>query len=119
MLAGSVLLEMVTSSPARMLRLPDAGRIAVGRPADLLVVPAAQESAAAALLRADRSRITLVTIGGRPLVGTRLMRKAFDARCVASVGAVVDGADRLLARHVARRLTRSRISEPGLQLADS
>jgi len=115
----AALLDMVTSSPARMLRLPEAGRIESNVPADLIVIPAVGDTAGESLLRSERSEITLVMVGGLALVGAAQMRSAFEARCVSPLPGAIDGVERLFARHLARRIARSPIVEPGVQITSS
>ena len=62
------LVRMVTVNPAEQLRLCEAGRIAPGLPADLLVIRRLSDDPARALLAATRKDVLLVTIAGRPLV---------------------------------------------------
>lgn len=116
------LLGMVTTSAAHVLRLPEAGRIAVGVPADLVVVAAALgtsggEAPGAALLSASRASLGLVTIAGRPLTGAVSMQRVFTARRTITMRATVDGVDRLIDRALGRRLAASPIAEPGVQVS--
>jgi cytosine/adenosine deaminase-related metal-dependent hydrolase len=108
------LLRMVTVTPARMLNLPHGGRIEVGEPADLLVVPPLGEEAATALLATTRRDVMLVTIGGDPIVGAPALRAAFGARRTVARTAVVDGAERLVSARLARAIARCPIEEPGV-----
>ncbi len=110
------LLRMVTSNAARLLRVPEAGRIAPGLPADLIVIPPLAEDPAHALLALDRSRIRLVTVSGRPLVGALDLSSVFTARRVATARAKLDGQARILDGSLARRLRASALAEPGLEL---
>lgn len=110
------LLRMVTVNAARLLRVPDAGRLSPGLPADLIVIPPLAEDPPHALLALDRSRIRLVVVGGRPLVGAPELSPVFAARRVATAGAKLDGRERILDGAVARRLRASSLPEPGLVL---
>ncbi len=107
-------LRMVTTSAARILRLDQAGVIAQGAPADLLVLPPGETGAAEALLRVSRSDVTLVVIGGTPLVGSPAMAAAFRARALAAVPIAIDGRVRLVARRLARAIAACPIREPGV-----
>ena len=111
------LLPMVTSVPARILRLPDAGRIAVGHPADLVVVPPGKNLAADALLAASRRDLALVTLAGQPVVASPALRTVFDARATSAQPVLVDGAERLAASRLARAIARCPIKEPGVECA--
>jgi cytosine/adenosine deaminase-related metal-dependent hydrolase len=108
------LLRMVTSTPARLLRLPHAGRLAVGVPADLCVVPARDGDAAGALLATTRRDLELVVVGGRPAVGAAAMASVFAARRVTSRTISVDGFGKLADASLVRRISRSSIDEPGV-----
>jgi cytosine/adenosine deaminase-related metal-dependent hydrolase len=108
------LLRMVTTTPARMLKLPHGGRIELGEPADLLVVPPLATDAAAALLATTRQDVMLVTIGGDPVVGTSSVRGAFAARRTPTAPIVVDGSERLASARLARAIARCPIPEPGV-----
>lgn len=108
------LLRMVTSSAASALRLDDGGTIAVGQPADLLVIPPKDASPSAALLRCSRAELSLVVRRGTPLVGEPGMAAAFDARCVHVRDLMVDGARRLAQAALVRRIERCTIQEPGV-----
>jgi cytosine/adenosine deaminase-related metal-dependent hydrolase len=108
------LLRMVTTTPARMLNLPHGGRIEVGEPADLLVVPPLGEDAATALLATTRRDVMLVTIGGDPIVGAPPLRGAFAARRTPVARALVDGTERLVSARLARAIARCPIEEPGV-----
>jgi cytosine/adenosine deaminase-related metal-dependent hydrolase len=110
------LLRMVTSAPARMLRLTHAGRIAAGSPADLLVVPPRASSAAASLLALHRSATALVTVGGRPLVADPSFASIFTGRRMAARPIVVDGSVRLASARLARQIERCAIQEPGVEV---
>jgi cytosine/adenosine deaminase-related metal-dependent hydrolase len=114
-LASSELLRAVTTTPASVLRLGDAGRIAVGAPADLLVLPALADEPADALLAARRADISLVTINGRPLVGSPRLRPVFAARRAGVRPIVVDGRDRLADARLGWAIARSPIREPGVE----
>jgi cytosine/adenosine deaminase-related metal-dependent hydrolase len=108
------LLRMVTTTPARLLRLPYGGRIDVGEPADLLVVPPLAGDAATALLATTRRDVLLVTIGGDPVVGTPSVRGAFAARRTSTAPIVVDGSERLASARLAQAIARCPITEPGV-----
>ncbi|HJS74871.1 MAG TPA: amidohydrolase family protein [Vicinamibacteria bacterium] len=110
------LLRMVTANGASLLKVPRAGRIAPGLPADLLVIPPLAPDPAEALLRLDRSRIRLVAVAGRPVVGAPEMRAAFEARRVPAAKATLDGEARVLDAMLVRRIQSSKVAEPGLKV---
>jgi hypothetical protein len=100
---------------ARVLHLADAGRIAVGAPADLVVVPPGRKDAAESLLVAARRDLQLVMIGGRPLIGAPALFRLFTARGATARRLVVDGMDRLAETALARAIARCPIAEPGVE----
>src|SRR6185503_7347757 len=65
--SAAELLRMVTTSAAALLRQPRSGRLTVGGPADLIVIPPFDDEQAAALLKTARRDVRLVTVGGRPI----------------------------------------------------
>jgi cytosine/adenosine deaminase-related metal-dependent hydrolase len=110
------LLRMVTANAANLLRVPEAGRLSPGLPADLIVIPPLTEDPAHALLALDRSQIRLVIVGGRPLVGAPELSSVFAARQVATAKATLDGQARILDAALARRIRASSLAEPRLEL---
>lgn len=108
------LLDMVTASGADVLRLDDAGRIRVGAPADLTVLPAAGRTAAEALLACRRADIALVLRGGTPVVCEPGLRRAFECRGIHVRQIEVDGTPHLMEAGLAKRLARCLIDEPGV-----
>ena len=111
----SELLRMVTTAPARLLRLPDAGRLAEGTAADMVIVPAKKDAVAEALIESSRSDITLVTIAGRPMIGAPSFAPVFRARGTRARPIVVDGVDRIAEARLARSIARCPIREPGVE----
>jgi cytosine/adenosine deaminase-related metal-dependent hydrolase len=115
-IAARELLRMVTTTPARILQLQEAGRVAIGCPADLVVVPSAKGDPADALLATSRRDISLVMIDGRPLVGSPAFETVFGARRSKTRPIVVDGAERVAEAGLARAIARCPITEPGVEL---
>lgn len=107
-------LRMVTTAGARVLQLSDAGEIAVGQPADLLVVPGTHASAAESLVHARRADVSLVTIGGQPKVADRRLCGVFRGRGVEARPIIVDGTEHVADAALARDIARSPIQEPGV-----
>ena len=110
----SELLHMVTTTPARLLRLPHAGRLVPGVPADLVVIPRLGDDPATSLLATPRSQLHLVVVGGQPLVGDLDSSPVFAARRVRPHRGRLDGVDRLFDAALARRVAEASIREPGL-----
>jgi cytosine/adenosine deaminase-related metal-dependent hydrolase len=116
---AAALLRMVTSSAAEVLRMGDAGRLALGAPADLTVIPALASTAATSLLACRRADVALVVRRGTPVVGALDLRAAFEARRIHVRGIDVDGVPRLIQAGLARRLARCSIAEPGVRTVES
>jgi len=112
----AALLAMVTAHAAALLRLPQAGRLAPGLPADALVL-AAPAGTLAGALAAGRAAVGLVLVGGRALYGAPEFAPAFAATGVQASPVCVDGRDMLLARWIVERTRRAAVREPGLELA--
>ena len=112
--APDVLLRMVTTWAAQLLRLEDAGGLRVGAAADLLVIPALADSPAEALLRCRRSEVSLVVRKGTPLVGEPALARAFEAGRIQTRRIDVDGCARIAQAALARRIERCLIREPGV-----
>ncbi|HYM25796.1 MAG TPA: amidohydrolase family protein, partial [Vicinamibacterales bacterium] len=111
---ASDLLAMVTTNAADLIRQPRAGRIAVGGPADLIVVPARAEEAGESLLGAERRDLQLVVVGGRPLIADDAFVAAFGSRRVAPRAAYVDSYRKLMDPALAARIAACPIAEPGV-----
>jgi amidohydrolase family protein len=107
-------LRMVTTAAAHVLKLVDAGAIAVDQPADLLVIPGTHATAAESLVHARRADVLLVTIGGRPRVADRRLCGVFRARGLEPRPITVDGTDHVADARLARDIARSPIQEPGV-----
>jgi len=108
------LLAMVTTRAAALLRQPRAGRIAIGSPADLVVIPGGASDAAEALLAATRRRIRLVVVDGRPLVADPDLAPVFEARRITRRWLQVDEASKTAESGLARRIALCPIREPGV-----
>ena len=113
------ILSMVTTSAARMLRLPASGRIAPGLAADLLILPPLAEMASQALLAAERNDVWLSVIGGRPVYGAPEAAELFSARGVEARQVYVDEKLKLMEGALVRHLEHSPIGEPGVRPAGS
>jgi cytosine/adenosine deaminase-related metal-dependent hydrolase len=108
------LLRMVTTAPARVLKLQEAGHIRVGQAADLLVIPAAQDTAAGSLLLTTRASVRLVAIGGQPLVADRRFSRIFRARGTDARSIAIDDTEHLADASIANEIAKCPIHEPGV-----
>jgi cytosine/adenosine deaminase-related metal-dependent hydrolase len=111
------LLGMVTDRAAALLRQPRFGRIAIGVPADLVVIPPLASEPAAALLETTRRDVRLVVVDGRPLVGDLSLVDVFVARRVTPRPLRVDAVPKLVDSGLARRIAGCPIAEPGVSAA--
>lgn len=114
-ISAEELLRMVTEVAARILRLADAGRIALGLPADLVVLPPIGSTPAEALVRSARRDVALVTMGGRPVLGCPTLSAVFVARRTPAQPVSIDEAERLVSCRLAHAIARCPIEEPGVE----
>jgi cytosine/adenosine deaminase-related metal-dependent hydrolase len=107
------LLAMVTTRASALLR-QRTGRLTVGAPADLVVIPGIAGDAGQSLLAATRRSIRLVVVDGRPLVADPDLAPVFDARRVTRRLVRVDDAPKAAESGLARRIAGCPIREPGV-----
>jgi cytosine/adenosine deaminase-related metal-dependent hydrolase len=112
--SAAELLRMVTTGAAALLRQPRLGRLVVGGPADLVVIPPFADAPGDALLQTTRRDVRLVMVAGRPLVGDPDMAVVFRARRVKLRPLRVDAAPKLADSGLVRRLAGCPIVEPGV-----
>ncbi len=118
-LPGEQLLPLVTTSPARLLRLTDGGRgrIRVGWQADLVLLPPARGGdPASQLLELTRADLRLVMIAGRPVVADPDLEPLFDVTRTPARRVTLDGVDKLMAGRLVEQLHSSSLGEGGLTL---
>lgn len=109
------LLAMVTTNAASVLRLPRAGRLQVGDPADLVVLSPTAGSPAETLIETTRRSLALVVVGGRPMIGDPRFAPLFRSRGVNTRTVVIDGVEKIADSGIARRIAASPIQEPGVR----
>ncbi len=109
------LLRMVTVDAAALLRLPDAGELRPGAAADLIVLPKGSPEPLDGIL-SERSRIRLILLCGRAVIGNADMMPAFAAAKVPWAAVRLDGKEKLMAKTLADRLKRCAVCEPGFEL---
>jgi cytosine/adenosine deaminase-related metal-dependent hydrolase len=110
------LVRAATVDGARVLRLPDAGRLTVGASADLTVLQRLSADPFETAVSAARVDVRLTMVDGRPLVADPAWAAIFPSRR-ATTPVRVDGVLRLLAEPIARRTRGLTLQEPGLELA--
>lgn len=106
--------QMVSETPANLFRLPVSGRLSIGFPADLLVIPYVHTDPFEALVTCSRKDILLVTINGQPHYGTSHFSDFFDMLNVKTADIEVDGSKKLLAATWANVLRDCSLSETGV-----
>jgi cytosine/adenosine deaminase-related metal-dependent hydrolase len=109
----ATLQSLVTETGAALLRLSDRGALRPGLRADLLVLPAA-----AGLGNATRADVRMLMIDGIIRYGDgECARWASPKMAWANV--LVDGVPKVLDMRIAKRLSRARATEPGLELSNA
>ena len=111
------LVRCVTSDAAAVLRLRDAGVLATGRRADLTVLRRRAADPFASVVSSTRADVRLTMSGGEPMFGDSEMQRVFVARRQRHTHAWVNGAERLLASWIARRVSAMALREPGLEVS--
>lgn len=112
-LSAEGLTRTVLTGAARLLRLPYAGRLAPGLPADLTVIKPIEPDPYDALVSAHRADVRLTMVDGRACVGEPELRRVFDATGVSVIAAVLDATPRLLAHWIGKHVRRMQLQEPG------
>jgi cytosine/adenosine deaminase-related metal-dependent hydrolase len=103
---------IVGEAAARLLRLSDRGALRVGTLADLLVLPSKMP-----LCRATRADVRMVMVGGIMRYGDVEYGQVLPQPAgLADVH--VDGAAKVLDQKLVTFLTRSRVREPGVEIAE-
>jgi cytosine/adenosine deaminase-related metal-dependent hydrolase len=116
-LSSEGLARTVTTGAARLLRLDDRGRLVTGATADLVVLRPLAPCPYDSLVSATRSDVRLTMIGGKACLGEPSLAKAFTAAGVASLPAHVDGAARIVASWIGKRVAQMQLREPGFEVA--
>ncbi|MGE0811906.1 MAG: amidohydrolase family protein [Vicinamibacterales bacterium] len=111
------LTRLVTSGAAALLRLPEAGRLAPGAPADLVVLGGSDGDPYDVVVGASRGDVRLTMIGGLPAVAEPGLREVFDATRTPALEARLDGAPRIVAEWIGRRARALGAVEPGFEVA--
>lgn len=106
----------VTTGAAQLLRLPSAGRIAAGAPADLIVMKASETCPFDTLTSASRSDVRLTMVDGKPVIGEPALWKVFDAAVVNVADVTLDGSPRIIAKWIADHVSGMRLQENGFQV---
>lgn len=109
--------RIVLTGAARLLRLPDAGRLAIGVPADLTIIKPLEPDPYDTLVGAARGDVRLVMIDGRACVGEPWLQPVFDATGVVAMPATLDETPRLVAQWIGAHVRRMALQEPGFEVS--
>lgn len=115
-LSAEGLSRTVTAGAAQLLRLQAGGRLTVGAPADVTVLRPIEACPFETLVTASRGDVRLTMIDGEPGVAEPSLLAVFKATGVDSSAAELDGSPRLIARWVARHVSRMQLQEPGFEV---
>jgi cytosine/adenosine deaminase-related metal-dependent hydrolase len=115
-LSAEGVVRAATSGAAAVLKLADAGDLAPGQPADLVVMQSTAADPFDAVARARRTDVRLVLRGGQPLVADPALASGVGTAAGTMVTAWVDGQPRVIAPWIARRVRRMQLREPGLEV---
>ncbi|HZR23385.1 MAG TPA: amidohydrolase family protein [Vicinamibacterales bacterium] len=117
MIERANLLPMVTTTAANVIRQPQLGRLQVGGPADLILVPRVGHDPIDAVLATSRRDLDLVVLAGRVMTAGLAHRNIFAARRVTPQVAVVDEVSKYVDPVLATRIAACSIHEPGVSVA--
>ncbi len=92
-----VLVDMLTTNAAKAMCLPDAGEIAEGKTADLLLIDGNSANPWASLTHADYADVMLVIADGAPRYGDIAFQPVFDAMKIPYQTILVKGARKIIA----------------------
>jgi cytosine/adenosine deaminase-related metal-dependent hydrolase len=106
---------MVTTDAARILRLPEAGSLRIGAPADLAVIPPGRTDGFRWVLELGRAQLRLVMIGGRPRFADPDLQAVFAAAGIPAGRFCLDGREKVMDVALLKRLMRLPAWEPGIE----
>jgi cytosine/adenosine deaminase-related metal-dependent hydrolase len=112
-LSAEGLCRTVAAGAAGLLRLPHGGRLTIGAPADLVVMPRNESCPYDTLVGATRQDVRLTMVDGQPRVSQPALAAVFEATKTAAVRATLDGSTRLIARWIGRHVAKMALQEPG------
>lgn len=92
-----VLVDMLTTNAAKAMCLPDAGEIAEGKTADLLLIDGNATNPWASLTHADYADVMLVIADGQPRYGDIAFQPVFEAMKIPHQTILVKGARKIIA----------------------
>jgi cytosine/adenosine deaminase-related metal-dependent hydrolase len=115
-LSAEGLARTVTTGAASLLRVPSAGRVVPGAPADLTIVRPLAPCPFDSLVAAGRGDLRMTMIDGKPCVAEPALAPAFIATGVPTMSARLDGNARLVARWIGRHVSKMQLQEPGFEV---
>lgn len=115
-LSAEGLARTVTGGAANLLRVPAAGRLAPGTPADLTIVRPLASCPFDSLVGASRADLRMTMIDGKPCVAEPALASAFLATGVPTLPARLDGHARLVARWIGQHVSNMQLQEPGFEV---
>ena len=115
-LSAEGLARTIASGAAQLLRLEDGGRIETGARADLTVLRPIATCPYDTLVGASRGDVRLTMISGEPAIAESWLSSVFDAADVDASAAMLDGSMRLVARWIAKHVTKMQLAEPGFEV---
>ena len=115
-LSAEGLARTIGAGAAQLLKLEDGGRLQAGARADLAVFRANASCPFDTLVNASRIDVRLTMISGEPAIAEPSLGQVFDATNVDTSAALLDGAPRLVARWIGKRVSKMQLSEPGFEV---
>jgi len=115
-LSAEGLARTVTTGAANLLRMPAAGKLAPGAPADLTIVRPLASCPFDSLVGASRSDLRMIMIDGKPCVAEPALAPAFLATGVPTMSARVDGNARLVSRWIGQHVSKMQLRERGFEV---
>ena len=120
-LTSQQLFKTVTTHAVGVLRLRHGGKgqLVPGSIADLVLLPPSALSGDdpfASILHLSRTRLNLVMLAGKPVVGSEALQPVFEATGTKFAPVLVDETRKLMAQKLVKRLKKSSVGEPGVQI---
>ncbi len=116
-LPPQMMLRMVLSDAARLLRLAEAGRLTHNGWADLVVVKMDDRDPFQALLDSHRADLRMVMLGGKPRIADPDLQHVFTITRTAAEPASLDGVPKWIAHDLIQQMRHIDVNEPGLAIA--
>ena len=120
-LTSQQLFKTVTTNAAGVLRLRYGGKgqLVQDGIADLILLPSSTvngDDPFASILRLNRTQLDLVMLAGKPVIGSEAMQPVFEVTRTRFAPVLVDETRKLMAQKLAKRLKKSSVGEPGIEI---